>query len=108
MRPGDDLYTDCVVAIDASNGKTKWYYQTVPHDVWDLDAVSPPVVASVGGKKVVVHAGKTGWVVASWMSFGNPNVVDALFACRMDVEAIRQKGLGESLIGAVNLTLGRG
>jgi putative nucleotidyltransferase with HDIG domain len=34
-------------------------------------------------------------------------VVDALFACRTDVEAIRQKGLGESLIGAVNVTLGR-
>ena len=39
VRPGDNLYTDCVVAIDATNGKTKWYYQTVPHDVWDLDAV---------------------------------------------------------------------
>ena len=62
IRPGDNLYTDCVVAIDATTGKTKWYYQTVPHDVWDLDAVSPPVVATVGGKKVVVHAGKTGWV----------------------------------------------
>jgi putative nucleotidyltransferase with HDIG domain len=34
-------------------------------------------------------------------------VVDALFSCRMDLEAIRQKGLGESLIGAVNVTLGR-
>lgn len=62
IRPGDNLYTDCVVAIDASTGKTKWYYQTVPHDVWDLDAVSPPVVTSIAGKKVVVHAGKTAWV----------------------------------------------
>lgn len=62
VRPGDNLYTDCVVAIDAATGKTKWYYQTVPHDVWDLDAVSPPVVTKVGGQKVVVHAGKTGWV----------------------------------------------
>ena len=62
IRPGDNLYTDAVVAIDATTGKTKWFYQTVPHDVWDLDAVSPPVVATVGGKKVVVHAGKTGWV----------------------------------------------
>ncbi len=62
VRPGDNLYTDCVVAIDASTGKTKWYYQTVPHDVWDLDAVSPPVVTSIAGKKVVVHAGKTAWV----------------------------------------------
>jgi len=62
VRPGDNLYTDCVVAIDAKTGKTKWYYQTVPHDVWDLDAVSPPVVTTLGGKKVVVHAGKTAWV----------------------------------------------
>jgi HD-GYP domain-containing protein (c-di-GMP phosphodiesterase class II) len=37
----------------------------------------------------------------------DPKVIDSLFACRMDVEAIRQKGLGESLIGAVNVTLGR-
>jgi PQQ-dependent dehydrogenase (methanol/ethanol family) len=62
VRPGDNLYTDCVVAIDATTGKTKWYYQTVPHDVWDLDAVSPPVVTKVGNQKVVVHAGKTGWM----------------------------------------------
>jgi PQQ-dependent dehydrogenase (methanol/ethanol family) len=62
VRPGDNLYTDAVVAIDARTGKTKWYYQTVPHDVWDLDAVSPPVVTTVGGRKVVVHAGKTAWV----------------------------------------------
>jgi PQQ-dependent dehydrogenase (methanol/ethanol family) len=62
VRPGDNLYTDCIVAIDASSGKTKWYYQTVPHDVWDLDATSPTAVTTMGGKKVVVHAGKTGWV----------------------------------------------
>jgi PQQ-dependent dehydrogenase (methanol/ethanol family) len=62
VRPGDNLYTDAVVAIDATSGKTKWYYQTVPHDVWDLDAVSPPVVTKLAGKTVVVHAGKTGWV----------------------------------------------
>ncbi len=62
VRPGDNLYTDGVVAIDASSGKTKWYYQTVPHDVWDLDAVSPPVVTKLGNQTVVVHAGKTGWV----------------------------------------------
>jgi PQQ-dependent dehydrogenase (methanol/ethanol family) len=62
VRPGDNLYTDCIVAIDASTGKTKWYYQTVPHDLWDLDAVSPPVVTTIAGKKVVVQAGKTAWV----------------------------------------------
>ena len=61
-RPGDNLYTDAIVAIDATSGQTKWYYQTVPHDVWDLDAVSPPAVATLDGRKVVVHAGKTGWL----------------------------------------------
>ncbi|HEX5388023.1 MAG TPA: PQQ-binding-like beta-propeller repeat protein [Gemmatimonadales bacterium] len=62
VRPGDNLFTDCIVAIDATTGKTKWYYQTVPHDVWDLDATSPSVVAELNGKKVVIQAGKTGWV----------------------------------------------
>jgi alcohol dehydrogenase (cytochrome c) len=62
VRPGDNLYTDAIVAIDATTGKTKWYYQTIPHDVWDLDAVSPPVVTTLDGKKVVAHAGKTGWI----------------------------------------------
>jgi len=62
VRPGDNLFTDGMVAIDATTGKTKWYYQTVPHDVWDLDATSPSVVTELGGRKVVVHAGKTGWL----------------------------------------------
>jgi len=62
IRPGDNLWTESVVAIDATNGKFKWGYQEVPHDVWDLDAVSPPVIATVGGAKAVVEAGKTGWV----------------------------------------------
>jgi alcohol dehydrogenase (cytochrome c) len=62
VRPGDNLFTDGIVAIDATSGKTKWYYQTVPHDVWDLDATSPSVVTELGGKKVVLHAGKTGWL----------------------------------------------
>ncbi len=62
IRPGDNLWTESVVAIDATNGKFKWGYQEVPHDVWDLDAVSPPVIAMVGGTKAVVEAGKTGWV----------------------------------------------
>ncbi len=62
IRPGDNLWTESVVAIDANSGKFKWGYQEVPHDVWDLDAVSPPVIATVGGKRAVVEAGKTGFV----------------------------------------------
>jgi len=62
IRPGDNLWSESIAAIDATTGKFKWGYQEVPHDVWDLDAVSPPVLAMLGGKKVIVQAGKTGWV----------------------------------------------
>ncbi|MFN2400308.1 MAG: pyrroloquinoline quinone-dependent dehydrogenase [Gemmatimonadaceae bacterium] len=63
VRPGDNLYTESIVALDATNGNMKWYYQQVPHDVWDLDAVSPPVLVRLrDGTKAVAEAGKTGWV----------------------------------------------
>ena len=67
IRPGDNLYTDSLVAIDLDTGKYKWHYQYVPHDVWDLDAVSPPMLIDVrdnDGKMIpgIVHGGKTGHV----------------------------------------------
>lgn len=67
LRPGDNLYTDCVVALDARTGKMKWYYQETPHDVWDYDAASPPVLfdaLDASGRRVpaVGQAGKTGWL----------------------------------------------
>jgi glucose dehydrogenase len=63
VRPGDNLYTESVVAIDARTGEYKWHYQEVPHDVWDLDAVSPPVLVTLkDGTKAVAQAGKTAWV----------------------------------------------
>jgi alcohol dehydrogenase (cytochrome c) len=43
-RPGDDLYTACVLAIDADSGKLKWYFQFTPHDVYDYDANETPVL----------------------------------------------------------------
>src|SRR2546428_13077635 len=44
----------------AVNGKFKWGYQEVPHDLWDLDGVRPPGMAMGGGKKGVVGAGEAG------------------------------------------------
>jgi glucose dehydrogenase len=66
-RPGDNLYTDCIVALDALTGKMKWYYQETPHDMWDYDASSPPILVDArdaGGRRVpaVAEAGKTGWL----------------------------------------------
>ena len=42
QRPGDNLFTDCIVALDASTGKMKWYFQVSPHDLRDHDVASPP------------------------------------------------------------------
>ena len=66
-RPGDNLYTDSIVAVDLDKGTYKCHFQYIAHDVWDLDAVSPPVLVDVkdrSGKKIagVVHGGKTGHV----------------------------------------------
>src|SRR6266481_4817969 len=43
-RPGDDLYTDCVLALDPDTGKLKWYFQFTPHDLFDYDATETPVL----------------------------------------------------------------
>ena len=43
-RPGDDLYTDCLLALDPDTGKLKWYFQFTPHDLFDYDAVETPVL----------------------------------------------------------------
>jgi glucose dehydrogenase len=59
-RPGDNLFTSSVVAIDAKTGKTRWYFQIEPHGLWDRDQVTPPVVTMLDGRKVIVHASKTG------------------------------------------------
>jgi len=45
VRPGDNLYTDSAVALDADTGKLKWHFQFTPHDVHDWDAVQVPVLA---------------------------------------------------------------
>jgi alcohol dehydrogenase (cytochrome c) len=67
VRPGDNLYTDSLVAVDLDTGKYKWHFQYIAHDLWDLDAVSPPILVDVkdkNGKMIpgVIHGGKTGHV----------------------------------------------
>ncbi len=66
-RPGDNLCTDSSVAVDLNTGAYKWHHQYVPHDVWDLDAVSPVILTNAMGKdgkmrKVAIHGGKTGHI----------------------------------------------
>src|ERR1700753_2790915 len=66
-RPGDNLYTDSLVSLDLETGKYVCHFQYIAHDVWDLDAVLPPVLVDVkdkSGKTIpgVIHAGKTGHI----------------------------------------------
>jgi alcohol dehydrogenase (cytochrome c) len=47
MRPGDNLYTSSVIALDADTGKLKWHYQFTPNDEFDFDATQIPVLAEI-------------------------------------------------------------
>jgi len=65
-RPGDDLYTDCLLALDADTGKLKWYFQFTPHDLFDYDATETPMLVDTmfrGQKrKLVVEANRNGFI----------------------------------------------
>jgi alcohol dehydrogenase (cytochrome c) len=66
VRPGDDLYTDCVLALDADTGKLKWYFQFTPHDLFDYDAVETPILidAVYQGelRKLLLQANRNGYL----------------------------------------------
>jgi alcohol dehydrogenase (cytochrome c) len=64
-RPGDNLYSDCILALDAKTGKLKWHYQTTPHDLWDWDATETPVVLDAPWqgqpRKLLIQANRNGF-----------------------------------------------
>ncbi len=63
-RPGKNLYTDSILALDSKTGKLLWYHQEQAHDLWDYDAESPVVLfnTEIEGRRVrgVAEAGKNG------------------------------------------------
>ena len=56
QRPGDNLYTDSVVALDPDTGKLKWHYQFTPNDGYDYDSVQVPVLADLMWKGTLTKA----------------------------------------------------
>lgn len=66
VRPGDDLYTSSLLAIDPDTGKLKWYFQFTPHDLYDFDALQTPVLVDreYHGKprKLVIEANRNGFL----------------------------------------------
>jgi alcohol dehydrogenase (cytochrome c) len=65
VRPGDNLYANSVVALDADTGKLKWHYQFMPHDEFDWDAVQVPVLADMTWqgrpRKLMLWANRNGF-----------------------------------------------
>jgi glucose dehydrogenase len=75
-RHGSNLFANCLLALDVRTGKRLWHFQTVHHDLWDLDNVSAPQLVTVthNGQRVdvVAHAGKTGFLYVFNRVTGEP------------------------------------
>lgn len=69
---GDNLFANCVVALDARTGKRLWHFQEVPHDIWDLDIPGPPILTSIE------REGRRVDVVAAVTKIGNTLVLDRM------------------------------
>jgi hypothetical protein len=62
-RPGDNLYTNSVIAVNAATGQLNWFYQAVPRDEHDWDLSTPPTLyRTPGGEDMLAVAGKSGRV----------------------------------------------
>ncbi|HEX5667851.1 MAG TPA: pyrroloquinoline quinone-dependent dehydrogenase, partial [Chitinophagaceae bacterium] len=75
-RTGDNLYADCLLALDAATGKRIWHFQNIHHDVWDRDLPTAPALVTVthNGKKTdaVAQPTKTGFVYLFDRETGKP------------------------------------
>jgi quinoprotein glucose dehydrogenase len=75
-RHGINLFGNCLLALDAKTGRRLWHFQTIHHDLWDLDNVSAPMLVSVrhNGRRIdaVAHAGKTGFLYVFNRVTGEP------------------------------------
>jgi alcohol dehydrogenase (cytochrome c) len=65
QRPGDNLYSDSVVALDADTGALRWHFQFTPNDAYDYDSVQVPVLADINWRgspaKVMMWANRNGY-----------------------------------------------
>ena len=67
---GDNLFANCLVALDARTGKRLWHFQEVRHDIWDLDLPAPPVLSTI------TREGRRVDVVAAVSKTGNTLLLD--------------------------------
>ncbi len=98
-RPGDNLYTSCIVALNADTGKMAWYFQTTPHDTHDWDATEVPVLIddTIDGKstgrprKLLAQANRNGYYFLLDRTNGK-NLVTKPFIQANWAKGINEKG----------------
>ena len=75
-RPGDNLFAESIVCVEAATGRRIWHFQTIHHGLWDYDMPAPPVLGTVrvNGRAVdiVTVLGKTGWAYVFERVTGEP------------------------------------
>ncbi len=75
-RQGSNLFSNCVLALDAATGERQWHYQTVHHDIWDYDNPPPPILATIpwegGSRDVAVQLTKMGFTFVLDRDTGEP------------------------------------
>lgn len=72
-RPGANLFSSGLVALDVKTGERKWHYQFIHHDIWDWDVPSAPLITDLpNGRKVVMSATKQAWVYTFDRETGEP------------------------------------
>ena len=76
VRPGDNLFTVSMIAVDVKTGKRRWHFQQVHHDIWDYDSPNPVILFDAPYNGVVRHGvaevSKTGWVYILDRATGEP------------------------------------
>ena len=98
-RPGDNLYTSGVAALEVATGALRWFFQQVPHDLWGYDAASQTVLfdASIDGRAVpaVGQAGKTGWFYVNDRTSGELLFKSEPFVPQVNLFAPPTRGRGD-------------
>ena len=72
-RHGNNLYANCLIALDVKTGELQWFFQLIHHDIWDWDNPTAPIIADLpNGKKIVAQVTKQGFVYVFDRKSGKP------------------------------------
>ncbi len=92
MRPGDNLFSNSTIALDADTGKRKWYFQHVPNDAWDWDSMNEKILVDLdGGKtKAMIDTHKNGFMYVNDRTTGK--FIKAIEVAKTDWGTVNKEG----------------